>query len=75
MFTLLSHWFALARTAHDRRRAVESLSRLSDAQLLDLGLERGTVEENVRKGLPSPSFETASVQPLRPLRHSLQGCG
>lgn len=72
MFTFLSHWFALARTARDRRRAVESLSRLSDAQLHDIGLERGTIEDHVRDGLPWQSFEAESVRRLRP---SLQGCG
>jgi Domain of unknown function (DUF1127) len=72
MFSVFGQWLANVRIANDRRRAIKSLSRLSDAQLLDIGIERGTIEEHVNEGLPWEAWEAYSV---RPLRSSLQGCG
>lgn len=72
MFSVLGQWLANARIAYDRRRAIDSLSQLSDAQLLDIGIERGTIEEHVNEGLPLQAWEAYSV---RPMRASLQGCG
>ena len=72
MFSVLGQWLANARVAYDRRRAIDSLSQLSDSQLLDIGIERGTIEEHVREGLPLRVWEAHLV---RPIRASLQGCG
>lgn len=69
---MIAHWFALARTAYERRRAVDTLLRLSEAQLRDVGLERDTLEESVREGLPWQAYEPAPVQRPQPI---LQGCG
>lgn len=72
MFAILRHWISLSRTAYQRRQAVERLSRLSDAQLLDVGLERGTIEDHVGGALPWERFEPASSDSFAA---SLQGCG
>ncbi|HEX4768885.1 MAG TPA: DUF1127 domain-containing protein [Lichenihabitans sp.] len=73
MTTTLSRWLTNARIAHQRRRAAESLSRLSDDQLLDVGLERGAIEDYVQSGLPF--VETVSDDGRRAFAPSLQGCG
>ncbi len=73
MIATLSRWLANTRIAHERQRAAESLSRLSDAQLLDVGLERGAIEDYVQSGLPF--IETVSHDGGRVFAPSLQGCG
>ena len=67
-----AQWAANLRIANDRRRALEVLSKLSDLQLLDIGLERGDIDAYVRQGLPWQGRETYTV---RPASASLQGCG
>ncbi len=72
MLAILSHWFAIARTARQRRLAIESLCRLSDAQLLDIGIDRGTIEDHVGEALPWQAFEAEVAHVPRQV---LQGCG
>ena len=73
MIATLSRWLANVRIAHARRRATEDLNRLSDEQLLDVGLERGAIEDYVQSGLPF--VETVSDDGGRVFAPSLQGCG
>ena len=72
MVSLFAQWGANLRIAYDRHRAAEVLSKLSDLQLLDIGLERADIEAYVRHGLPWQGRETYAV---RPVGASLQGCG
>lgn len=72
MFALLTHWLARARVAHDRHRALESLLRLSDAQLRDVGLEPGTIGDHLRDRFPMQQLE---IRPVAQMSPSLLGCG
>lgn len=72
MFAILRHWAALSRIAYRRRQATEQLLRLSDAQLLDVGLERGMIEDHVNGALPWDRYEPVPTQSYSAF---LQGCG
>ena len=72
MFSVLSQWAANLRIANDRRRAVEVLSKLSDLQLRDIGVERNAIEEHVRNGMP---WQGRAPYATLPAHASLQGCG
>ena len=72
MFTVLNQWTANLRIAYDRDRAVEVLSKLSDLQLRDIGIERNAIEEHVRHGMP---WQARATYAARPASASLQGCG
>ena len=52
MLTVLGQWASNLRIAYDRHRAVEAFSKLSDGQLLDIGIERNAIEEQVRRTMP-----------------------
>ena len=72
MLTVLGQWASNLRIAYDRHRAVEAFSKLSDGQLLDIGIERNAIEEQVRRTMPWR--ERASYK-ARHANASLQGCG
>lgn len=72
MFASVSRWIENIRIAQARRRAAETLERLGDAQLLDIGLERGAIEDYVASGFP---FVDDAAQDVRSFAPSLQGCG
>ncbi len=72
MIATLSRWLANARIVHERRRAAEDLERLTDEQLLDVGLERGAIGDYIQGGLPF--VETVNDRG-RSFAPSLQGCG
>ena len=72
MSSVLSQWAANLRIAYDRHRAVEVLSKLSDLQLRDIGIERNAIEEHVSYGMP---WQGRTTYAARPASASLQGCG
>ncbi len=72
MFRLFRHCLANALIARRRREALETFSRLRDAQLRDIGLERFMIEQHVRERLPWQPLEDRPHPAFQP---SMQGCG
>jgi uncharacterized protein YjiS (DUF1127 family) len=73
MFRLFSQWTDRAVRAYQRRQAVRELSRFSDRELADLGIERGMIPSLVA-GLQARLPEREDRRE-RPVTLSLQGCG
>ncbi len=72
MSEVLFHWIERVRIMQDRRRAIETLSALSDHHLADIGIERGDIDTYVRLGYPWPVL---SSEARYNVQASLQGCG
>ena len=72
MSTVVHHWFANALIAYRRHQATETLSKLTDHQLQDIGLERFAIDAHVSASLP---WQTLEREPKTMLQTSIQGCG
>ena len=72
MTEFIIHWIECVRIARSRRRALETLSALSDHHLADIGIERGDIDTYLRLGYPSPVMTSKTRYDFRT---SLQGCG
>ena len=72
MADCLSFGFTVIRTVRDRRLVRDSLRRLSDRHLADMGLERGDIDAYVALNCRYPAAPRASRKTFVP---TLQGCG